>query len=113
VPGEHRPPLEHANGTNTDGGANVGNGVKRGATEILDTNAAGRRGRPLVELSREAWEKAKAAIAWGSFFWMKMQHEKNSWHTDICFTSSLAYILVTLTFSIALALVWKGLNQKM
>jgi hypothetical protein len=52
----------------TDGGANVSNGVKRGATEILDTNAAGRRGRPLVELSREAWEKAKAAIAWGSFF---------------------------------------------
>jgi hypothetical protein len=56
-------PPEHANRTNTNGGANVGNGANGGATETPNADAARRRGRPLVELSREAWDKAKASIA--------------------------------------------------
>jgi hypothetical protein len=32
-----------------------------------DADAANRHARPLVELSREAWDKAKAAIARGGF----------------------------------------------
>jgi hypothetical protein len=59
---KQRTPPEHANRTNTNGGANVGNGANGGATETRDADTTRMRGRPLVELSREAWDKAKSAI---------------------------------------------------
>jgi hypothetical protein len=65
TPSKQRPPPEHANGTNIDGGANVGNEATGGATEAPDVDAARMRERPLVDLSREAWDKVKAAILRG------------------------------------------------
>jgi hypothetical protein len=67
TPRKKQTPPEHTNGANNDAGANVGNKTNGGAIETPDADATRGRGRPLVELSCEAWDKAKAAITRGDF----------------------------------------------
>jgi hypothetical protein len=67
TPSKQQPPPEHINGANTDARANAAKKTNEGAIETPDADATRGRGRPLVELSCEAWDKAKAAITRGGF----------------------------------------------